>query len=216
MSGLRVEGHTVGPLEENCWLITDPDSKLAVLVDPGEEAERLLEAVDQSGCALHEIWLTHAHFDHVGAVAAILRARPVPVRMHPADALLYSHAASSAARWGLAVEQPPEDTVALADGDVVRLGAAEFLVWHVPGHAPGHVAFIGQGYCISGDVLFAGSIGRTDLPGCDPKAMQQSLERLSTLPEVTEVLPGHGGATTIGRERAANPFLRGLARPVGA
>mgnify|MGYP003376891838 CR=1 FL=1 len=104
----------------------------------------------------------------------------------------------------------------VAEGDVLRLGDAEFVVWHLPGHAPGHVAFVGAGLCMSGDVLFAGSIGRTDLPGCDPRAMQHSLERLLTLPDDIRVLPGHGEPTSIARERAGNPFLRGLARPIGA
>lgn len=213
---VQVTGHTVGPLEENCWLLTDAATKSAVLVDPGDEAERLLAAVAESGCRLTEIWLTHAHFDHVGAVAGVLRAQPVPVRLHSLDMPLYERAAVAASMWGLQIEQPPLGTTPIAEGDVIRLGAAEFTVWHVPGHAPGHVAFIGEGLCISGDVLFAGSIGRTDLPGCNPRAMHQSLERLATLPESSQVLPGHGGMTTIGRERTGNPFLRGLARPVGA
>lgn len=215
-AALSVTGHTVGPLEENCWLLADPVSKRAVLVDPGDEADRLLAAVAARGCTLAEIWLTHAHFDHVGAVAEILRQHPVPVRMHPLDAPIYGLAAASAAAWGLTVEQPTNVTVPVAEGDVLTVGAAEFMVWHVPGHAPGHVAFIGAGLCISGDVLFAGSIGRTDLPGCDPRAMQQSLDRLATLPPELKVLPGHGGPTTIAQERAVNPFFRGLARPVGA
>lgn len=216
MSDVRVEQLTVGPLEENCWLLTHPASKSAVLIDPGEEPERLLAAVDRSGCALQAIWLTHAHFDHVGAVAAILRERPVPVLMHALDEPLYALASVSAAEWGLVVEQPTTATEAIAEGDVLDCGGVAFAVWHVPGHAPGHVAFLGAGFCISGDVLFAGSIGRTDLPMCDPRAMQRSLERLATLPPETQVLSGHGPATTIARESAQNPFLRGLARPIGA
>lgn len=206
---LRVEGFAVGPLQENSWLLSDPGSRAAVLVDPGDEAPRLLAAVAASGCALQAIWLTHAHFDHVGAVAAILRDRQVPVLLHAFDRPLYDLAAASALRFGLTVEQPTGDTVSVTDGDVLRIGAAEFLVWHVPGHAPGHVAFIGEGVCLSGDMLFGGSIGRTDLPGCDARAMQRSLERLVTLPPDTRVLPGHGESTTIARERANNPFLRG-------
>lgn len=213
---LRVQQLTVGPLEENCWLLADPVSGKAVLVDPGDESERLLAAVDAMGCTLEAIWLTHAHFDHVGALAPVLRARPVPVRLHPLDLPLYANAATSAARWGIQVETPTGPTEALAEGDTVTLGEYEFEVWHVPGHAPGHVAFIGHGLCISGDLLFAGSIGRTDLPWCDPKAMLASLMRVTTLDDGTRVLPGHGVTTTIGQERLSNPFLRGAARPVGA
>lgn len=216
MSRLRVQQLTVGPLEENCWLLADPDSGEAVLVDPGDEAERLLAAVDATGCVLRAIWLTHCHFDHVGGVAGVVRERPVPIHRHAADDVFYGAAADSAARWGIRIENPPPSTDELAEGGTVTLGAYTFDIWHVPGHAPGHVAFIGHGLCLSGDVLFAGSIGRTDLPLCDPSAMQRSLTRLATLDAETRVLPGHGVMTTIGRELASNPFLRGAARPIGA
>jgi len=216
VSRLRVQQLTVGPLEENCWLLADPDSGEAVLVDPGDEADRLLAAVDATGCALRAVWLTHCHFDHVGGVAGIVRQRPVPIHRHAADDVFYGAAADSAARWGIRVENPPPATDELAEGGTVTLGAYAFDVWHVPGHAPGHVAFIGHGLCLSGDVLFAGSIGRTDLPLCDPSAMQRSLTRLATLDAETRVLPGHGVMTSIGRELASNPFLRGAARPIGA
>jgi glyoxylase-like metal-dependent hydrolase (beta-lactamase superfamily II) len=215
-SKLQVAMFTVGPLQENCYLLTDRESGTAVLVDPGDEAESLLEAVDESGCTLEAIWLTHAHFDHLGAVAGIVRHREVPVLLHPLDRPLYDNAPASALRFGLSVEAPPARTVPLAEGDVLRVGSEEFTLWHVPGHAPGHVAFIGNGLSISGDVLFAGSIGRTDLPLCDARAMTRSLERMATLPPETQVLSGHGPVTTIAREAASNPFLRGMARPVGA
>ncbi|BAH39028.1 hydrolase [Gemmatimonas aurantiaca T-27] len=213
---LKVQQLTVGPLEENCWLLADPASGKAVLVDPGDEVERLLAAVDATGCTLEAIWLTHAHFDHVGAVAPLLRERPVPVWLHPLDLPLYGNAATSAARWGISIETPTGATEPLAEGSVVSLGRFQFEVWHVPGHAPGHVAFLGHGLCISGDLVFAGSIGRTDLPLCDPRAMQASLMRITTLDDGTRVLPGHGVTTTIGQERLSNPFLRGAARPIGA
>ncbi|MEQ1689985.1 MAG: MBL fold metallo-hydrolase [Gemmatimonas sp.] len=215
-SAVRAQGFTVGPLQENCWLLSELASRTAVLVDPGDEAERLLAAVADSGCVLQAIWLTHAHFDHLGAVAAIVRAGEVPVWLHTLDRPLYDLAASSALRFGLHVEQPTGETVPLSEGAVLTLGTAEFTVWHLPGHAPGHVAFIGAELCVSGDVLFEGSIGRTDLPGCDPRAMQRSLQRLTTLPPNTRVLCGHGETTTIARECENNPFLRGFARPVGA
>ena len=207
---------TVGPLQENCWLLADSVSGRAVLVDPGDEPDALLAAVDATGCTLDAIWLTHAHFDHVGGVAGVIAARPVPIWVHPADAFFYANAASNAARWDVVIDNPPPADRELAEGDRVQLGEYQFAVWHLPGHAPGHVAFIGHGLCFSGDVLFAGSIGRTDLPLCDPSAMQRSLMRMATLSPETRVLPGHGVSTTIGRELASNPFLRGAARPLGA
>ena len=216
MSTLTLQQLTVGPLQENCWLLADTVSGKAVLVDPGDEADALLAAVDATGCTLDAIWLTHAHFDHVGGVAGVIAARPVPIWLHPADAFFYANAASNAARWGVVIQDPPPADHELAEGDRVQLGDYQFDVWHLPGHAPGHVAFIGHGLCLSGDVLFAGSIGRTDLPLCDPTAMHRSLMRMATLDSETRVCPGHGVSTTIGRELASNPFLRGAARPLGA
>ena len=211
-----VQGITVGPLQENCWLLANEATGDAVLVDPGDEPDVLLAALDATGCTLRAIWLTHAHVDHVGAVAPIVRARKVPVFAHPADRFFYEGAPKMGAMYGMRIEPLPAPEGELSEGSTVSVGSAEFAVWHVPGHAPGHVAFIGEGLCISGDVLFAGSIGRTDLPLCDPRAMHQSLQRLATLGGDTRVLPGHGNDTTISRELASNPFLRGLARPVGA
>lgn len=216
MNTLTLRQLTVGPLQENCWLIADTVSGKAVLVDPGDEAELLLAAVDATGCSLDGIWLTHAHFDHVGGVAGVIAARPVSIWVHPADEVFYVNAASNAAQWGVEIENPPPADHELAEGGRMQLGNFGFDVWHLPGHAPGHVAFIGHGLCFSGDVLFAGSIGRTDLPLCDAKAMHRSLMRLATLDPDTRVFPGHGVSTTIGRELASNPFLRDGARPLGA
>lgn len=213
MSALAVQGIPVGPLQENAWLLTDAESRTAVYVDPGDEPERLQAVLAATGCALRAIWLTHAHFDHVGAVAGLLRHQAVPVYLHPADRVLYDRAAESAAMWDLRIDPPGAPTVPLAEGDTLTLGRHAFAVWHLPGHAPGHVAFIGHGLCLSGDLLFAGSVGRTDLPLCDPAAMQGSLARLAALDDALRVCPGHGPDTTIGAERRANPFLRGLARP---
>jgi len=216
VSTLTLQQLTVGPLQENCWLLADTVSGKAVLVDPGDESEALLAAVDATGCTLDAIWLTHAHFDHVGGVAGVIAARPVSIWVHPADAVFYANAASNAARWDVVIDNPPPADRELAEGDRMQLGEYHFDVWHLPGHAPGHVAFIGHGLCFSGDVLFAGSIGRIDLPLCDPSAMHQSLMRMATLSPETRVFPGHGVSTTIGRELESNPFLRGAARPLGA
>ena len=207
---------TVGPLAENCWLVADEASREAVLIDPGDEAARLLAALGSDALTLRAIWLTHAHFDHVGAVAEILRAHPVPVYLHPADAPMLAFAARSAARWQLSIEQPPAADRAFAEGDVVSVGSHSFGVMFTPGHSPGHVSLVGEGQCFSGDCLFLGSIGRTDLPMCDPAQMQLSLERLAALPAETIVHPGHGPATSIGRELSSNPFLSGAARVLGA
>lgn len=213
---MNIHGVPVGPLEENCWVLHDPASGEVVLVDPGDEPDRLLDAVAATQGTLTAIWLTHAHFDHIGGIAGIKRRHPdVPVHLHPADDVMLAHATQAAARWGVPFEQPPAADVPLAEGDTLRLGAHQFVVQHVPGHAPGHVMFVGDGVVLSGDLLFAGSIGRTDLPLCDPAAMQRSLARIGALPTATAVYPGHGPTTTVGRELVANPFLSGAARVVG-
>ena len=211
---MRITSLTVGPLQENCYLVADEASGDAVLVDPGEEGARLIGAVRDAGVRLRAIWLTHAHFDHVGAVAELRRTWPVPVHLHPADEPLYERAARSAATYGLSLEQPPPADVALGEGDRLSLGELAFDVLHLPGHSPGHVAFVGQGVAFAGDCLFAGSVGRTDLPLSDPRQLASSLGRLSALPPATVVHPGHGPATTIGEELETNPFLNGSLRLV--
>jgi hydroxyacylglutathione hydrolase len=211
---VKIDSRTVGAFQENSYLVVDPTTKRGVLVDPGAEADELIEMVRQSGSTLEAIWLTHAHIDHIGAIAEVKRVWNVPVYLHPADQPLYDRGAMQAAVYGVPFEQPAAPERALADGDVLTLGNLTFDVLHVPGHAPGHVVFVGHGQMIGGDLLFAGSIGRTDLPFSDPDRMTESLDRVAGLPENTVVHPGHGPSTTIGRERATNPFLTGVARVV--
>lgn len=212
---MKIETLTVGPFQENCYLLVDEHPGRAVLLDPGAEPERLVAAVRASGAELEAIWMTHAHVDHVGGIAGVKRAFPVPVYLHPADRALYDSAIGHASVFGLIVEEPPPPDVALAEGDVLRVGALVFAVMHAPGHAPGHVVIHGNGVAFVGDCLFAGSVGRTDLPLSNPPQLARTLERLCELPDATVVYPGHGPATTIGRERASNPFLAGGAGVLG-
>lgn len=211
-----VEQHVVGPLQENCYLVVDESSRTAAFVDPGDEAARLLAALERSGAALKAIWMTHAHFDHVGAVAEVVRATMVPVWLHPADRPLWDYASRSAEMYGLRLENPPPPDHDLADGDTLTLGSLSFGVMHTPGHAPGHVVIHGHGVAFTGDCLFAGSIGRTDLPFSDPRLLATSLLRIAALPDETVAYPGHGPATAIGVEKRTNPFLSGMANIVGA
>ena len=205
---------TVGAFQENCYLVADPATGECVAVDPGDEGGRILAEVERRGWRLRAIWLTHAHVDHVGAVAALRGAWEAPIHLHPDDRPVYAHAPVIAPMFGMSFGPLPEPEVALAEGTTVQVGALRFDVWHLPGHAPGHVAFIRPDLILSGDLLFQGSIGRTDLPGSDGEAMQRSLARLMTLGDDVVVHPGHGPATRIGAERATNPFLTGIARPV--
>ena len=169
--------------------------------------------VRETGAELEAIWLTHAHIDHIGALAAVKREWDVPVFLHPADAPLFAAGARQAAYYGLDFEQPDPPERTFGDGDRARVGSLEFEVLHTPGHAPGLVVFHGHGVVIAGDLLFAGSIGRTDLPLSNPADMEASLARvMRQLGDDVVVHPGHGPSTTIGRERATNPFVNGSAR----
>lgn len=211
---MKIDCRTVGAFQENTYLVVDPATRRAVLVDPGAEPEQIIQMVRASGAMLDAIWLTHAHIDHIGAIAPVKRVWDIPIYMHPADKPLYDRGAIQAAAYGLSFEQPPDPDHDLAEGDVLSVGSLQFDVLHVPGHAPGHVAFMGGGQMLGGDLLFAGSIGRTDLPLSDPERMVESLERVAGLPDETVVYPGHGSTTSIGRERVTNPFLTGVVRVV--
>jgi glyoxylase-like metal-dependent hydrolase (beta-lactamase superfamily II) len=212
---MRVETHTVGPLQENCYLVIDDSTSAAALVDPGEEGDRLVAAIRRVGARLEAIWLTHAHLDHVGGIAAVKRVIDAPIYLHPSDEPLYRIADRQAAAFGLELEQPPTPERELSDGQRLTLGRLEFSVLHAPGHAPGHVVIHGHGVAFCGDCIFAGSIGRTDLPMSDGRRLAASLERIATLPPETILYPGHGPATTIGEELLTNPFLNGTVRVAG-
>jgi glyoxylase-like metal-dependent hydrolase (beta-lactamase superfamily II) len=213
---VSVVGLTVGAFQENCYLLTEPGSKRCVIVDPGAEPDRIISAIERSDAVPEAVWLTHAHLDHIGAISGLRRRFDVPVYLHPLDRPLYAMASRQAALYGLPFEQPEPADRTLGDGDVMELGSLRFAVMHAPGHAPGHVVFHGHGIALVGDCLFAGSIGRTDLPLSNPRDLAASLERIVGLPDDTVVYPGHGPVTTIGTEAATNPFLNGVARIVGA
>lgn len=213
---LTVTGLTVGAFQENCYLLIEPEAKRCAIIDPGAEPERIIAAIERAGAAPDAIWLTHAHVDHLGAIAGLKRRWDVPVHLHPLDGPLYRMAYRQAALYGIPFEQPPDPDRPLGDGDVLRIGTLEFTVMHAPGHAPGHVVLHGHGVAFVGDCLFAGSIGRTDLPMSNPRDLAASLDRIVALGDETLIYPGHGPATSVGVEARTNPFLTGAARIVGA
>jgi len=204
-----------GQFAENCLLVGDPDSKAAAIVDPGEEAQRFLAELSRRGWTLAAIWLTHAHIGHVLGVRAVKQATGAPIYLHPLDRPLYDHVAEQARWFGIRAESPPPPDIELAAGDTLTVGGASFEVRHTPGHSPGSVSLVGAGGIIGGDVLFQGSIGRTDLPGGDAETLLRSIHaEFLTLPDETIVYTGHGPHTTVGAERRTNPFLTGVVRLV--
>lgn len=205
---------TVGAFQENCYLVADADGNSVAIVDPGSEADRIIADIEETSRTPEAIWITHAHVDHIGGIAALKRRWDVPVFLHPLDEPLYRVGGRQAQLYGIPYEEPPAPDKQFADGGVLRLGGLELVVMHAPGHAPGHVVIHGHGNALVGDCLFAGSIGRTDLPFSDPAQLQESLRRIALLPPETIVHPGHGDSTTIGEERISNPFLNGTARIV--
>lgn len=202
-----------GRFAENCYLVIDETRRECAVIDPGEEAGLILHKIAASGATPVAIWLTHAHLDHVMGIPRIKAETGVPVYLHPADRRLYDGVPAQGAAFGIRAEPLPPPDRAWAHGDVAKVGTIAFAVQHTPGHSPGSVMFVGNGVALGGDVLFAGSIGRTDLPGGDFDTLIASIEReLLSLPDDTIVHTGHGPDTTVGHERRTNPFLTGAFR----
>lgn len=203
---------TNGTFEENCYLVYHPGHQDTLLVDPGEDAERFLAEASSRGRTISAIWLTHAHIDHIQGVGAVKAATGAPILLHPKDRTLYDNLPQQGLWFGLQLPAPPPPDTALSHGQILQLGPVRFEVRHAPGHSAGHVVFVCDGMVLGGDVLFAGSIGRTDLPGGNFETLITSIRsELLTLPDETVVHPGHGPGTTIGQERRSNPFLTGAA-----
>lgn len=209
--GLRIETFVVGPLPNNLYLLLDDQAREAVVVDPSIGSEAALERMrelQKQGVKLAAIWNTHGHFDHVYDNAAWKSEFDVPLGMHDGDLFWTQRLREQALWFGLPTPQSVAPDFSFEDGQIVRVGTHAARVMHTPGHSPGSVSFLfeDQNACVSGDVLFRGSVGRTDLPGCSVEELRLSLKRLSELPAPTRILSGHGDATTIGEEMT-NPFL---------
>ncbi len=204
-----VETLTVGPVQANCYLVGCPETRAAVIIDPGDEAARILARVRENNLRVSHILLTHAHFDHITAAQAVAESTGAPLAIHPDDLPLLN-VGGGATAFGLPQPPIPVPQIWLSVGNVIETGTLAFSVLHTPGHSPGHVCFYERAHntIFVGDVLFAGSIGRTDLPGGSYETLMDSIaHQLMVLPDDTVVYPGHGPATTIGAERVGNPFL---------
>ena len=211
---MDVRTFTVGPVQENCHIARRDGATEAIVVDPGDEAPRLLEAIDALGLEVAAILLTHTHFDHVGAVAPLARATGAEVWCPELELEVLADIMRFVPWPGFGPFESYDAEHSVAGGERLELAGLEIDVLFTPGHSPGHVTYSvpAEQAVFSGDVLFQGSIGRTDLPGGDTATLMRSLaELLDALPDETIVHPGHMGTTTIGRERATNPFLAQLA-----
>ncbi len=205
---LIVHQMSVGPLQVNCFIVSSAKTKEAMVIDPGEEGARILHMAEREGLNVSKVVNTHGHFDHIGANQQVVEATGAELMMHKDDLPILLNARNHAEVYGLSVSPSPEPDKLLEQGDHFQLGELDFKVFHVPGHSPGGICLLSDGHLFVGDVLFSGSIGRTDLPGGDFDSLVEGVrEQLFNLPDETIVHPGHGPDTTIGRERQMNPFV---------
>ncbi|MCW3016519.1 MAG: beta-lactamase domain protein [Solirubrobacterales bacterium] len=219
---MRVGMYTVGPVQENCFLVAAGTGDRAVIVDPGEEADRLLGEIAKAGVTLDAILLTHTHFDHLGAVAPVARATGAPVYCPTLEQHVLANVMDYVPWEGFGPFESYDADVLVGGGESLQLAGLDIDVVFTPGHSPGHVTYVvrdaGDDPTIppalfSGDVLFQSSVGRTDLPGGDHSTLLDSIKLLlDTYPDDSVVHPGHMGVTTLGAERATNPFLTSLSR----
>jgi hydroxyacylglutathione hydrolase len=207
---LLIRALRLGPVETNCYVVGSPDEREGVVIDPADEADRILAVVRKERLAVRAVLVTHAHFDHVMAAAVVVEATGAPLGLHRADLDLY-HGGGGAALFGIEPPRLPEPDLIIEEGSRIAFGRCALDVLWTPGHSPGHVSFheAGAAVLFDGDVLFAGSIGRTDLPGQDHETLLASIRaKIAPLPGATRVFPGHGPPTTIAAELASNPWLR--------
>ncbi|MDH5596329.1 MAG: MBL fold metallo-hydrolase [Candidatus Bathyarchaeota archaeon] len=203
---------TLGPLYTNCYIVTCSETKEALIVDPGfeekKDAEKVLKEVKQQGLHVKYIVNTHGHPDHIGGNRIIKEATNALILIHEYDApMLTDVARELPMSFGLQMMSPPADKT-IHEGDLIQAGKTTLRVLHTPGHSKGSISLLGNNIIFTGDTLFAGSIGRYDLPGASYKEIMHSIKRLATLPEHVKVYPGHGPTTTIGKEKNSNPFLQ--------
>ncbi len=205
-----LEGFPVGPIQANCYIVGDEDSRKGVVIDPGDEVEKILSHIHEHDLDVTLILNTHGHFDHVGGNKKLKEATGAKIAIHPDDAHYLDKLSESAAVWGMTAENSPPPDLLLSDGQILEVGGLKFKVLHTPGHSPGSVSFVMEDAQIvfTGDLIFAGSIGRTDFPGGDYNTLIQSVrEKIFPLGDEFRVLSGHGPVTTVGHEKVHNPFF---------
>jgi glyoxylase-like metal-dependent hydrolase (beta-lactamase superfamily II) len=211
---LEIVSFTLGPAQTNAYLVADSDTREAVVIDPAWDGHVILAEAQKRGWRIGHLWYTHAHFDHIGGAGAIADAmNPLPVvALHPNDHVL-GRAGGGAAIFGFDIDPGPEPTIDFVHGQILKLGSYEFEVRFTPGHTLGHcILYVAsESVCFCGDLIFKGSVGRTDLPGGNWDDLVKSIkEHIFTMPDETRLLSGHGPQTTVGNERQNNPFVGGM------
>jgi hydroxyacylglutathione hydrolase len=211
---LEIVSFTLGPAQTNAYLVADSETHDAAVIDPAWDGQIILEAAKSRGWRIAHLWYTHAHFDHIGGAGAIADAlNPLPlVALHPNDHVLW-RAGGGGAMFGFDIDPGPEPTIDFYDGQILKLGNVEFEVRFTPGHTTGHcILYVpSAGVCFCGDLIFAGSVGRTDFPGGSWEQLEESIQtQVYTLPDDTRLLSGHGPETTVGEEKRTNPFVTGI------
>jgi len=205
---LIIKTLVVGPIQANCYILGCEETLEAAVIDPGDEADRILHALAESSLTAKLIINTHGHFDHVSANKRLKEVTGAPILIHHLDAPMLDQLSSSAAAWGLAADDSPAPDREIKDGDEVTFGNITLTVIHTPGHTPGGISLYNEDYVFVGDTLFAGSIGRTDFPGGSFETLKESIQqKLFTLSDDLKVYPGHNQPTTIGEEKRFNPFV---------
>jgi len=198
----------VGPIMANCFIVGCGQTRQAAVIDPGDEADRILLTLAEDKLTVTHILNTHGHFDHVGANKRLKKATAAPILIHAQDAPMLQLLSRSAAAWGMSAEDSPPPDRTIDEGDLIQVGTITFKVIHTPGHTPGGVSLFADGCLFAGDTLFAGSVGRTDFPGGDFDTLRTSIQKkLFVLPDSVKVFTGHGPETTIGEEKRHNPFV---------
>jgi len=204
---MLIEVIVVGQLDTNCVIVSDPSSGDACIIDPGDEPEKISSFIDANGLRPAYIIFTHAHYDHVCAARELKEKYHASLVMHGDEKTTYADTKRLCMSWGYDDEDFPPPDILVGEDDIIRIGCLSFRVIHTPGHTPGSICLLGNGVLLTGDTLFRGSAGRTDLPGGSEKHLLHSLKKLMQLPQATRVLCGHDGESSIGTEIKTNPFM---------
>jgi glyoxylase-like metal-dependent hydrolase (beta-lactamase superfamily II) len=205
---MKIETIVVGPLQVNCYVIYDEKSLDAVIIDPGDEPDRIIKFIKSNSLKVSYIICTHAHFDHTGGVSAVREKTGATILLHVDDLVIYMNTEDQGAAWGFNIVQPPHPDRFLLDGEIINAGDIGLAVMHTPGHSPGGICLRSEGVIFTGDTVFAGSIGRTDLFGGSLEALKASFKKVMSLAPETVIYPGHGNWSTVADEWKENFFVR--------